>query len=172
MPGNLLSVSVNSPKKLNTLLREDSSKFSSISLGVGLSQNKNSKEIINDFLDYIENTKNKHNIVIDADALNILSEINYWWEKLPSTTILTPHLGEFNKIYKFKNYESIFEKLTNFSKLTKLCILLKGPSTLIAQNNEIIVNTAPNGGMSKPGMGDVLTAVSYTHLTLPTNREV
>ena len=134
-------------------------KFSSISLGVGLSQNKNSKEIINEFLNYIENTKNKHNIVIDADALNILSEINYWWEKLPSTTILTPHLGEFNKIYKFKDFEDIFKKVLNFTNNTNLKLLLKGPSTFIADKKEIIINIYPNGGMSKPGMGDVLTGL-------------
>ena len=43
----------------------------------------------------------------------------------------------------------------------------KGPSTLIAQNNEIIVNTAPNGGMSKPGMGDVLTGLIGGLASLP-----
>ena len=118
-------------------------------------------------MEYIQSTKNIHNIIIDADALNILSSINYWWECLPRSTLVTPHIGEFNRIYKFKNYESIFEKLINFSKLTRLCILLKGPSTLIAQNNEIIVNTAPNGGMSKPGMGDVLTGLIGGLASLP-----
>mgnify|MGYP001162490183 FL=1 len=134
-------------------------RFSSISLGVGLSQNNKSKEIINEFLDYIKNTRNKHNIIIDADALNILSGINYWWEKLPSTTILTPHLGEFNKIYKFKDFEDIFKKVLNFTTKTNLNLLLKGPSTFIADEKEIIINTSPNGGMSKPGMGDVLTGL-------------
>ena len=134
-------------------------RFSSISLGVGLSQDEKSKEIINCFLNYINNTKNKHNIVIDADALNILSEIKYWWEKLPSTTILTPHLGEFNKIYKFKDYEDIFKKILNFTRKTNMCLLLKGPSTFIANGKEMVINTSPNGGMSKPGMGDVLTGL-------------
>ena len=118
-------------------------------------------------MEYINSTKIFLNIIIDADALNILSSINYWWECLPGSTLVTPHIGEFNRIYKFKNYESIFEKLTNFSKITRLCILLKGPSTLIAQNNEIIVNTAPNGGMSKPGMGDVLTGLIGGLASLP-----
>ena len=134
-------------------------RFSSISLGVGLSQDKKSKEIIHSFLNYISNTKNKHNIVIDADALNILSGIKYWWEKLPSTTILTPHLGEFNKIYKFKYIEDIFKRVQNFTSKTNMNLLLKGPSTFIANKNEIIINTSPNGGMSKPGMGDVLTGL-------------
>ena len=134
-------------------------RFSSISIGVGLSQDKKSKEIIYSFLDYISKTKNKHNIVIDADALNILSGIKYWWEKLPSTTILTPHLGEFNKIYKFKDYEDIFKKILNFTNKTNISLLLKGPSTFIANGSEMIINTSPNGGMSKPGMGDVLTGL-------------
>ena len=142
-------------------------KYTSLSIGVGLDQNKDSKKKIYEFLEYIKSTKNIHNIIIDADALNILSSINYWWECLPRSTLVTPHIGEFNRIYKFKNYESIFEKLINFSKLTRLCILLKGPSTLIAQNNEIIVNTAPNGGMSKPGMGDVLTGLIGGLASLP-----
>ena len=99
--------------------------------------------------------------------MNILSTINYWWEKLPISTLITPHIGEFNRIYKFKNYDNIFEKVTNFSKLTKLCLLLKGPTTFISQNSELIINTAPNGGMSKPGMGDVLTGLIGGLASLP-----
>ena len=99
--------------------------------------------------------------------MNILSTINYWWEKLPISTLITPHIGEFNRIYKFKNYDNIFEKVTNFSKLTKLCLLLKGPTTLVSQNSELIINTAPNGGMSKPGMGDVLTGLIGGLASLP-----
>jgi len=38
-------------------------------------------------------------------------------------------------------------------------LLLKGPSTFIADKKEIIINIYPNGGMSKPGMGDVLTGL-------------
>ena len=38
-------------------------------------------------------------------------------------------------------------------------MLLKGPSTFIADKKEIIINICPNGGMSKPGMGDVLTGL-------------
>ena len=142
-------------------------KYTSISIGVGLGQNKYSKKIIFEFLEYIQSTKNIHNIIIDADALNILSTINYWWEKLPISTLITPHIGEFNRIYKFKNYDNIFEKVTNFSKLTKLCLLLKGPTTFISQNSELIINTAPNGGMSKPGMGDVLTGLIGGLASLP-----
>ncbi|MFL2677500.1 MAG: NAD(P)H-hydrate dehydratase, partial [Dehalococcoidia bacterium] len=142
-------------------------KYTSISIGVRLGQNKYSKKIIFEFLEYIQSTKNIHNIIIDADALNILSTINYWWEKLPISTLITPHIGEFNRIYKFKNYDNIFEKVTNFSKLTKLCLLLKGPTTFISQNSELIINTAPNGGMSKPGMGDVLTGLIGGLASLP-----
>ena len=58
-------------------------------------------------------------------------------------------------------------KVTNFSKLTKLCLLLKGPTTFISQNSELIINTAPNGGMSKPGMGDVLTGLIGGLASLP-----
>ena len=40
-----------------------------------------------------------------------------------------------------------------------MCLLLKGPSTFIANGKEMVINTSPNGGMSKPGMGDVLTGL-------------
>ena len=134
-------------------------KYNSISIGVGLGQNKYSKKIIDEFLNYIKSTKNNHKIIIDADALNILSEKKYWWEKLPKSTLLTPHIGEFEKIYGFKKYEKMIDKLINFTNKTGLCMLLKGPSTYISQKNNLIINTSPNGGMSKPGMGDVLTGL-------------
>jgi len=134
-------------------------RYNSISIGVGLGQNKYSNKIVDEFLNYIKQTKNNHKVIIDADALNILSEKKYWWEKLPSSVLLTPHIGEFEKIYSFKKYEKVIDKLIKFTDKTGLCVLLKGPSTYISQKNNLIINTSPNGGMSKPGMGDVLTGL-------------
>ena len=37
-------------------------------------------------------------LVLDADALNILAQIDHWWTHVPSPAILTPHPGEMARL--------------------------------------------------------------------------
>ena len=53
-------------------------------------------------MDYLSTTKNMHKITLDADALNILSKIEKWWEKFKVPTLITPHMGEYEKLFKVK----------------------------------------------------------------------
>ncbi|MFN8527088.1 MAG: NAD(P)H-hydrate epimerase [Anaerolineae bacterium] len=44
-------------------------------------------------------------LALDADALNLLSEIDDWWTLLPPQTIITPHAGEFGRLAKLEREE-------------------------------------------------------------------
>jgi len=136
------------------------SRFTSISIGVGLGINKESTKIIKDLMYYLSNTNNTHNIILDADALNVLSGIENWWEKFKTPTLITPHIGEYKKLFNIKKSDISLESIKTISKNTNLNILLKGANTIITTpKGTQKINTLANGGMSKPGMGDVLTGI-------------
>ena len=141
-------------------LDDSLSAFTSISIGVGLGVNEESTKKIKDLMYYLSNTNNKHNIILDADALNVLSGIENWWKKFKTPTLITPHIGEYEKLFNIKKSDISLESIKTVSKNTNLSILLKGANTIITTPGGIQkINTLANGGMSKPGMGDVLTGV-------------
>ena len=73
-------------------------RFNSISIGPGLSLDKRAKDITIKILNILQEKDSKSiQIILDADALNHLSNINEWWKKIPSECILTPHFGEMSR---------------------------------------------------------------------------
>ena len=100
-------------------------------------------------------------LVIDADALNILSENKTWMAFLPAGSILTPHPGEFSRLADFKgsHYDAI-QKQVELSRKHSIYILLKGAhSTVTTPKGQIFVNSTGNPGMASAGMGDTLTGI-------------
>ena len=102
--------------------------------------------------------------------MNILSKIEKWWEKIKGPTLITPHMGEYEKLFKVKKDHISLESIKTISKNTNLTILLKGANTIITTpDGTQKINTLANGGMSKPGMGDVLTGMIWS---LPSNYSI
>lgn len=100
--------------------------------------------------------------VVDASGLTLLQPL---LELLPNKkgqpAILTPHCGEFEKLFgkqnnDFKQMELALQK----AALLNCYIVLKGHHTLIAcPDGEAWFNTTGNSGMSAAGSGDVLTGI-------------
>ncbi|MBN1375440.1 MAG: NAD(P)H-hydrate epimerase, partial [Dehalococcoidia bacterium] len=65
-------------------------------MGCGLGQHKHTRAFVKDIL--FKLPENPPMLVLDADALNILSEFQGWWKKLPAATIVTPHAGEMARL--------------------------------------------------------------------------
>lgn len=100
-------------------------------------------------------------LVIDADALNILSENPTWMAFLPKNSILTPHPGEFARLSgeKSSHFQSM-EKQREMSQKFGIFILLKGAhSSLSFPDGRILINSTGNPGMATAGMGDALTGI-------------
>jgi len=134
----------------------DLNPFSAIGVGSGLDQKQNSCRALNSLLE-----KSKVPLVIDADALNILSENREWFENLPVNSILTPHPGEFKRLVggSLNSYESI-QKQIQFSKKYKVIVVLKGAFTSISTpTGKLYFNSNGNPGMATAGSGDVLTGI-------------
>ncbi len=103
----------------------------------------------------------KKPIVIDADGINILSQNKELLSLLPKNTILTPHIGEFERLVgKCDNHFQRIEKLKEFSKKYKCIVVLKGKYSAIATTTgKVFFNPTGNSGMASGGSGDVLTGI-------------
>jgi hydroxyethylthiazole kinase-like uncharacterized protein yjeF len=99
-------------------------------------------------------------LVIDADALNILSQNQQWLTFLPEKTILTPHPKELERLIgKWNSNAEKFEKAMAFSTLHHLVIVMKGAPTFIIDGETIYENTTGNAALATAGTGDVLTGM-------------
>lgn len=100
-------------------------------------------------------------LLLDADALNILSEKPSWLPFLPAKTILTPHIKEFERIAgKCTDSFERLERQRALSVKHGLVIVLKGAHTSITfPNGSCFFNTTGNPGMATAGSGDVLTGI-------------
>jgi hydroxyethylthiazole kinase-like uncharacterized protein yjeF len=99
-------------------------------------------------------------MLLDADALNIISRNSEWLIKIPKGSIITPHPKEFERLFgKTEDDFSRMELALEMSKKYPFIIVLKGHYTLIAANGNAYFNTTGNAGMAKGGSGDVLTGM-------------
>lgn len=126
-----------------------------IGLGPGLGQHAYTQKEIGDFL-----SKNKIPLVIDADALNILSQNKEWLKLLPENTILTPHPKELERLMgSWDDDFDKFEKMNAFSKANDVILVSKDANTMIVHNDKVYVNSTGNAGLATGGSGDVLTGI-------------
>jgi len=107
-------------------------------------------------------------LVIDADAINLISEstellalLQNRNSRFPGRTVITPHPGEAAKLLKNtaeivqSNREGCIQQLV---ELTQSIVVLKGRDTLISSPQHSPVQCiAGNPGMGTGGMGDILT---------------
>ena len=100
-------------------------------------------------------------VVLDADALNIISENKTWLAFLPERTIMTPHPKEFERLFgKTENSLQRLELQREMSRKYNLIIVLKGANTAVTfPTGACFFNTTGNPGMATAGSGDVLTGI-------------
>ncbi len=106
-------------------------------------------------------------MVIDADAINILSLNKGWLEYIPKGSIFTPHIKEFERLFgKSSNSFDRIKKQQELSITHKLIIILKGAYSSISTPEGIVYfNPTGNPGMAKGGSGDVLTGIITAFLS-------
>ncbi|MCC7331428.1 MAG: NAD(P)H-hydrate dehydratase [Flavobacteriales bacterium] len=131
-------------------------KYNAIGVGPGIGTQKSTQNALKLL---IQNSKIP--LVIDADALNILSENKTWLAFLPPNSVLTPHPKEFQRIVgKWESDEQRLRLQQELAVKNQLVVVLKGAYTSIAlPNGEIHFNSSGNAGMATAGSGDVLTGI-------------
>jgi NAD(P)H-hydrate epimerase len=135
---------------------EAAARFKTIGIGPGLGTAAGTCWAFEKLLDHY-----RQPMVIDADALNILSSSRAILDKVPAGSLLTPHPKEFERLFGATNND--IERLEVLSKNAverQLNILLKGRYTAMAfPDGSIWFNTTGNPGMATGGSGDVLTGI-------------
>lgn len=103
----------------------------------------------------------KEPLLIDADAINILSTHPSLLSIVPENSIITPHFKEFERLTgKWENDLERIERQILFAKKHNVIVVFKGPNTTISTpTGEVYFNTTGNPGMAKGGSGDVLTGI-------------
>ncbi len=98
-------------------------------------------------------------IIIDADAISVFeNQKNKFKEFLKNkkNILLTPHFGEFTKIFNYKSDSKIVNCL-EASNSIKNHILLKGHDSVISFfNGDIWINSIKNNNLATAGSGDIL----------------
>jgi ADP-dependent NAD(P)H-hydrate dehydratase / NAD(P)H-hydrate epimerase len=149
-----LKVELNNTYEMEKFLKKE--KITSILIGPGAGSNKKTKEVTELILKKIKY------VVIDADALTCFKDdLKLFYSLLDKNKIITPHIGEFHKIFpKIKKKINITKKALNAVKLTKSNLLLKGPRTVIVSyNKKIVVNDHASPELAVIGSGDVLSGL-------------
>lgn len=134
-------------------------KYDAIVIGCGLDVNEDTAAVVRAV---IENSKVP--LIIDADALNILSKDISMLENTACDVILTPHIGEMERLIGVSKDVIINDKINtalSFSKKYKVNLVMKCANSVVtfADSSRVYINNTGNTGLSKGGSGDVLAGL-------------
>lgn len=131
--------------------------FTVVLIGCGIGRGFVAK---NNFKFLINYYKDKNiPVIIDADGLNILSELHL---SLPQNTIITPHPAEAARLL-VKDIDEIMSDIEGSA--LELCekydctTVLKTHRTVICDKNNMLINEHGNSALAKAGTGDVLAGI-------------
>ena len=135
---------------------KDLSKYNAIGVGPGIGMSEKTAKGLKILIQQVS-----VNMVLDADALNILSENITWLSFLKPESIITPHPGEFARLAgKSSGAFEAYNKQRDFAIKYRIYVVLKGAYTSIATpSGEVYFNSTGNPGMATAGSGDTLTGI-------------
>ena len=129
--------------------------YRSIGIGPGFGIDTDAEKILRSIL-----TGYSAPMVIDADAITLLSLHKDWLTSVPKGSILSPHPKEFDRLFgTCENEYERADKAMALSKKYPFIIILKGHFSLIAADGCGWYNLTGNAGLAKGGSGDVLTGM-------------
>lgn len=132
-----------------------------ILLGPGIGKGEEARAIVN----YVLNNCEKK-LILDADALNIISEDMSVLNNCKAYLIMTPHVGEMSRLtgkdIKYIRDNSIYVAKDFASEHMKnggVCVLKDYRCFVADGNGGLYMNVTGNNGMSTAGSGDVLAGM-------------
>lgn len=156
---------------------KEMSGMSVILIGPGLGTDGEAARLLDSVLavasEWNNTEANGHAIVLDADALNIISSrltdtdpaerIRSLNRLLPKRCILTPHMAELGRLLGISASE-IAERRLEFASMwneeSDLVLVMKDACTLVIGDGVIRFNETGNDGMGTAGSGDVLAGIT------------
>lgn len=166
------------------LIRDAAARYQSMLIGVGMGNEKETRDFLMTLLKSDKAPKPRSGIgftsastsetnsedkgklpplVLDADALNILSQLERWWEQLPPNTIITPHPGEMGRLAGISTDAVQTSRLAiaqEKARLWNVVLVLKGAHTIVASpEGDTAILPFKISSLAKAGTGDVLAGV-------------
>jgi hydroxyethylthiazole kinase-like uncharacterized protein yjeF len=142
-------------KGLSALLADK--RFNSVALGPGCGVGEATQDLVAAVL------ASGASAVLDADALTSFADIpSALFAQLHDRTVLTPHEGEFARLYPglLEKSSSRLDAAREAARLAGCVVILKGPDTVVAapDGRASIAGNAPST-LATAGAGDVLTGM-------------
>jgi len=102
-------------------------------------------------------------LVIDADGLRLLAQIDNWQDLLPSPAVLTPHPGEMSALTGLSVSEIQAHRLVlakEYAKKWQQVVVLKGAFTVVASpDGRTTTIPVASPALARAGTGDVLSGL-------------
>jgi len=138
-------------KSEDAVLADD--RLGALVIGPGLGRNRMADERLGRAL------LSKHRLVIDADALTLLGDSIGRLKRLTAQPVLTPHDGEFQRLFGDLDGSKI-EKARLAAAKASAVVVFKGPDTVIAAPDGRVALAMPGTGwLASAGTGDVLAGI-------------
>lgn len=130
--------------------------YNSIGIGCGIGQDPKTVRAMDKFLE----VENLPLMIIDADALNIIA-LNNWMARIPRQSIITPHPGEFQRLFgsSVNTFEREKLQIRRSKELGVYIVCKRAYTTISTPEGYLYYNKTGNPGMATAGSGDVLTGV-------------
>jgi NAD(P)H-hydrate epimerase len=139
-----------------SILADAAAEATSVACGPGLGRSSELVELVGWLYESV-----KQPMIVDADALNALSQRRDVLAKAGGPRIFTPHSGEFGRLIgREKISPPERESLAReFALRTGGVVVLKGHQTVVTDGKDLAINSTGNPGMATGGTGDVLTGI-------------
>lgn len=155
----------------------DLGKYSAVAVGPGIGRSEAAAAALEKLLACLPQHPGIRTTVLDADALNIISERPEMLAMIPEGSVLTPHVGELSRLLRDAGSRGLLEDVApagvpwrddlhkvalvrQFCARLKSVIVLKGAHTMVCSpDGRCFFNMSGNPGMAKGGSGDVLTGL-------------
>lgn len=129
-----------------------------VAIGPGLSAAEGVKRLVEMVI-----TECKVPLVLDADALNVISGNTEILKRLGTEAVITPHPGEMARLTGLTAADVQKDRIGTAGRFASeygVVTVLKGSRTIIAlPDGRIFINPTGNAGMATAGTGDVLAGV-------------
>lgn len=127
-------------------------------IGPGMGRDMSTRRLIEDLVPRIAAP-----LVLDADALNLLSEHRAILPRLSPQIVLTPHPAEFGRLAGLETSAVQQDRrglASRFAKVWNKVVVLKGAGTIIAApDGRIALNPVSTPALASGGTGDVLAGL-------------
>jgi NAD(P)H-hydrate epimerase len=142
-------LAASAPEEIKMLLP----RMDTVLIGPGLGQSKGTlaalKAVLREFAGPV---------VLDADGINLLAQHKYLLRGRTAPTVLTPHEGEFARLYgPMENDRQAAAR--ELARELNAIVVLKGHGTIITDGSQSYRNVTGNPGMAVGGSGDVLAGM-------------